>query len=105
MTVWRGTDGDTAPVAVECQAFGHPNLDSDGRMMFENTHFRTEAEAWQSILSNVDDAVSLTGRRVAELRSALAKYESIAAKAAADYATAHDGFKALLRKETEGRNG
>ena len=58
--VYRGTDGDTEPVNFECEKFGWPNKTTTGEMMFINTHFRTEKEAWESILTSWDAGVSLT---------------------------------------------
>lgn len=43
------------PIRTSCDAekFGYPNVDDEGRAMFVNTHFRTEAEAWERLIAEV----------------------------------------------------
>ena len=68
-------------------------------MMCNSTHFLTEAEAWKSVLESVDADVSLAGRKVFDLRNALAKAEHIAGGAAANYALAHGKFQEWERRQ------
>ncbi len=101
MKVWKGTDGMTAPEERECEKFGWPNRDSAGEEMFRNTHFRTEAEAWESIRASVEAGVSLSGHRVNDAREQLRRIEQQAADAASEYATAMDGYRRFQRDTAE----
>jgi hypothetical protein len=58
------------PVAVECEKRGYPHPDADGATQFENTHFDTEAEAWQCVLDNATawHSMAVHGLREAEQR-------------------------------------
>lgn len=44
------------PLLTTCAKgkFGYPNQTVDGMTMYENTHFRTEAEAWKCLRDNAD---------------------------------------------------
>jgi hypothetical protein len=75
ITVWRGSDGDDAPVEMQCKVFGFPNRTSSGEQMYQNTHFRTEAEAWQSILRSAKAGLSLSNSRLESCRVVLAEAE------------------------------
>ena len=83
--IYRGTDGDLEPVEMECEEFGHPNKTSTGETMYSNSHFKTEREAWESIMRSVEAGVSLAGSEVLHCQQALRKAEERAGKAAADY--------------------
>lgn len=48
-----------APESVECERPGYPNKDAQGRVMYENSHFRTEEEAWHSLLKNAEAGLRL----------------------------------------------
>jgi len=76
---YRGTDGDVEPVEFECEVFGWPNKTTDGEMMFFNTHFRTEKEAWDSINRSWEAGVSLDANALQNARNDVAKWEKILA--------------------------
>jgi hypothetical protein len=103
MTGYRGTDGDTAPVPFEYDpepnGSGIPAYTKDGAKCYTNTHFKTEREAWDSIIRSVDAGVKLAGSTVerAEAKRLLA-YE-YAGKAALEYKLAHDGYERWREKE------
>ena len=96
--IWRGTDGDTAPVRMECDVFGWPNRTATGETMYENTYFRTEAEAWKSIIASVEAGVKLAGSRVLDLQEKLRSAQEQAGEAAADYVKAQDGYRHWRQK-------
>lgn len=70
---FRGTDGDLEPVPFECKTWGYPYLTSAGEVMYTNTHFRTEQEAWDSILASWDAGVSLLRKAKAAKKVELRK--------------------------------
>ena len=87
---YRGEDGDLEPKKMECLTeFGYPNLcvDEDGKeeTMFVNTHFKTEREAWKSIIDSARAGVTLDGRAVANAKNELAKKIEDAAVSAERY--------------------
>lgn len=51
-TVWFVSDSVEIPEPVECEAPGYPNRDVKGRVMYLNSHYATEAEAWDFLLSS-----------------------------------------------------
>ena len=85
IVMWRGTDGMTEPVKVECPNGLWPNYDSDGIQIFENTHFAAEEEAWESIEESILAGISLSGRAVEIAREALQKANEQAADAALEF--------------------
>lgn len=93
ITVWRGTDGDLEPVRMECEQFGYPNRTDTGERMWNNTHFRTEAEAWSSILKGVVACIALAARNVENARGKLSAAEKESADACTAFVAAHDNYE------------
>ncbi len=96
MTGYRGTDGDTAPVAFEYEPAPRgdlPAYTAAGEKIYTNTHFKTEAEAWDSILRSVAAYVTLAGRTVARARVDLAAANENAGRASEEFKTAHDNYE------------
>ena len=85
MKIYRGTDGDLEPVEMECEEFGYPKRTTDGEIMYSNTHFKTELEAWNSIIKSVEAGVSLAGDTVLSCQRGLRRANERAGQAAADY--------------------
>lgn len=96
VTVWFAGDGVTKPEAVACESPGYPNRDVEGRVMYHNSHFGTEAEAWARIMDNAEAAVSLTGRDVEQARTALRLANRRAGAAAVRFAKVRDNHDAWL---------
>lgn len=92
MKIYRGSDGDTKPVELECEQFGWPNYTVDGKQMFDNTHFRTEKEAWVSILESVKAGVLLAGGSVRNAEEELARVRKIAGNRAKEFEEAHNNY-------------
>lgn len=82
MIVWRGGDGQTEPVAVECEKPGYPNRDVHGDVMYDNTHFLTREQAWDSVRRNVEAWVSIAAGNLTQAQEALRIAEQRAAEAA-----------------------
>lgn len=49
MIVYKACGSMTEPRAVECEKPGYPNVDAYGVVMYENSHFLTEDEAWKHL--------------------------------------------------------
>ena len=77
MIIYRGMNGDIEPVQMEC-----------GEAMFDNTHFLTIEEAWESIMSSVKAGVNLAGAAVEYAKMKLANANEEAGEAAELYAKA-----------------
>lgn len=80
MKRWKADRG--AAVEVECEEAGYPHLDADGETQFDNTHFDTEAEAWESARADAEARISLAGSEVERLEGALRRAQEEAAEAA-----------------------
>lgn len=64
---------------------GWPRCDSEGRQMFENTHFRTRVQAARHLLSDAESGVALAGLMVKQAREQAVRAEREAADAAVQY--------------------
>lgn len=62
ITVYRGSDGDNEPREMQCEVSGYPQRTTCGERMFENTHFLTRAEAWESIRQSAEAGIKLAAR-------------------------------------------
>jgi len=79
MKVWRATDGDNAPVEMDCEEFGYPHRTTCGQTMYENTHFRTKAEAWENIRQSCKAGMFLLARSINECEARLIELREQAA--------------------------
>ena len=83
----RGDATQWPPVAVE--AIGYPYPDADGFVPLKNTHFATEREAWQALLTNIREVEAMSKRVVDHREQQLAM------------ANAHLREDALRREQAE----
>jgi hypothetical protein len=82
MKLWR-VDYDALSVAeVDCPDGGFPARDADGVKIFDNSHFRTEEDAWIAIERDVNSHIVMVGRAVEDARERLRKIEVEAGDAA-----------------------
>ena len=96
MTGYKGTDGDTAPVPFEYEPEpngGISGYTNGGEPTYTNTHFKTELEAWKSIIRSVDAGVKLAGGTVERCTKQLRDAYGYAGKIAVEYKAAHDGYR------------
>lgn len=87
---WRGADGDLRPVKCVCEdKFGYPyyctDEEGDTHMVFNNTHFKTKEEAWQSIVDSVKAAVWLSKRQLRQAKRDLRIAEEMLATSTVEY--------------------
>lgn len=85
--------GTPRPIAVECEVPSYPHCDADGKTIFVNTHFLSEAEAWDRVVSEHDAGLSMEARRVKNLRAELAEAEKQLADAAILATDAREAFR------------
>jgi len=69
MIVYKVTP--TQPVPVECETPGYPHRDAGGEVMYRNTHFPTEAEAWARVMDLSESRQILAVDKVEHLRTKL----------------------------------
>jgi len=83
MKLWKYNTptGTVSPVEGE----PWPGQDENGATCYENSHFNTEAEAWENMAKDAAAAVSLAGSCVTRAREMLRAAEQTAASACADY--------------------
>ncbi|WP_376956440.1 hypothetical protein ABNQ39_00305 (plasmid) [Azospirillum sp. A26] len=100
-TMFKAVYGSPRPVTVECEVPAYPNADADGCTIYENTHFLSEAEAWERVLAEHDAGLSLEARRVKNLRAELEAAEKSTATAAILATEAREAFRQWERRQTE----
>lgn len=61
---YRGTDGDIEPVEFECETLDSSKKTTTGERMYENTHFATEEQAWNSINGAWEAGVAISSHRL-----------------------------------------
>lgn len=101
VTMFKAVYGTPHPVAVECEVPSHPHLDSEGCKIFSNTHFLSEAEAWERVLDEHDAGLSLEARKVKNLRADLEAAEKRTATAAIYATEAREAFRQWERSQPE----
>lgn len=70
--------------AVECEKPSYPHTDADGDTIYENSHFKTEAEAWKVLEENAAAWVRSTAQDLERTR----KHEAQLTRDLADRALA-----------------
>jgi hypothetical protein len=93
MRVFRVGCGDTKPVPVECDGLDYLMPDADGRTMYENTHFATEAEAWECLLDEVKAGESLAERDYRQAKDVLERCTRALADAAQERVATERNFE------------
>jgi hypothetical protein len=73
---------------IEVEGDRWPGKDSDGDTIYENTHFHTEAKAWEKLLAECQAGCRLAGDQVDLCRSKLADAQAAAGDMCAEYARA-----------------
>jgi hypothetical protein len=81
---------------------GMPAYTKDGNKMFSNTHFKTENEAWNSILRSVEAFISLSASSLIRARADLQKAEKYAADAVVEYMTAKRNYERRMAELING---
>ena len=99
MKIYRGTDGDNYPVEMKCKKFGYPYKTICGETMYNNTHFLTKHEAWESILKSVNARVSLAGMAIEKTESELKNAQKHAGEAAKHYVTVHRKYNRWINAQ------
>jgi len=66
-------------VEMECEQFGHPHFTTCGEAMYDNTHFRTEAEAWDKIRRSCEATMHILARNIEECEARLIELREQAA--------------------------
>jgi hypothetical protein len=88
------------PEQRECETFGYPNTDTTGETQYQNTHFRTEAAAWKSILENAEAGVKLSGAMVKDAEETLLNAQKRAAESAREFSEVHQRYDRWKRNRT-----
>lgn len=96
-TVWTASDDRTSVVPVECEEPGYPHRDVHGVTMYENTHFLSEADAWDHLLRNAKAGLSLATRDLAARRSRVREAEQAVVAAAEELHAAEENHERWSR--------
>lgn len=105
MTVWYASDSTEVPEPVECDVPGYPNRDKQGRVMYLNSHFATEAEAWAHLLRSGEAGQSLSAIAYDEAKRKLEKATTQLAEDAARRCRIEDGFAEFKRRSASRAQG
>lgn len=97
---WRVEYGKTPQevMATSTPRFGFSH-DDDSQTMYENTHFRTPALAWEKTVSEANAGVWLSVAALKEAEKQVAKFKEDVVNAAKILTEARDGAEALARAE------
>lgn len=87
------------PVPVECEKRGYPNKDATGETQYDNSHFDTEAECWNSIERSMVARVESYTHSVRDDRARLAKSE----KKLVDWVLALDEMRGARKADPDAR--
>lgn len=66
----------------EVEGEPYPGTDRDGEICYINSHFRTEAEAWESLKAKVEARVSMSARDLTQKKWELQKAQEKCGEAA-----------------------
>lgn len=70
-TVFRADLRTFEVIPVLCENIGYPHRDVNGDIMYENSHFLTEEDAWTQVFVEADSWRELATRRVVEAQHKL----------------------------------
>lgn len=83
MKLWKYHSETGTVTSIEGTPY--PGTDADGETCYDNTHFKTEDEAWKHMVKDVMAGVSLAGMAVKSTRKALTAAEHEAGQACERY--------------------
>lgn len=93
MKLWKYDEAKGTVKEVECPDGGYPASDIDGVQIYDNTHFETEKEAWESLRENAEAWVSLSGGGVKNAELGLLEAQAEAGKACKAFANYKRNFR------------
>lgn len=97
--MWKVVYGSPSPVEVEAEIPSYPHRDSDGDQIFENTHFIERGDAWIKHVREHRAGLSLSARRLRDLREQTAIAERKLADEAVNYDAALKTFEKYMQRE------
>lgn len=100
--VWYVGGDMTEPEETTCEALGWPNLDAQGRTMYDNSHYSDLAAAWDSLLRERKAHVSLQTMSLRDLQAKVRRVTEATAQAACLWSEAQEKFEAWKRSQTAG---
>lgn len=90
LVMWRADTSLWKAVMVECPRGLYPNHDADNIKIFDNTHFKTAAEAWEKLEGEASAWVTMAARNVESRKADLARANQEAAEAAIQWKNYRD---------------
>ena len=97
--MWRADTKQWKAVMVDCPKGLYPNDDADGCPIFDNTHYTTAKEAWDSLEAEASAHVTMAARSVEYKRDELARANEEAADASIRWKTFRDNQEKWQRSE------
>lgn len=97
MIVYKWNTEAPHPIAVECDKPGFPHFDADGEMMFDNTHFATEEEAWEALVQDREAGLSLSARELRRLQAKVREITDETAEAGAQLVEVRKNYERWKR--------
>ena len=86
---------------VNTSGEGYPHNDADGIKIFDNSHFATPQEAWDSLLRKVNLRVEVAGRDVEYAKEKLRDDEIKAGEAASAFAAVNQNYRDWQRENAK----
>jgi hypothetical protein len=94
VVLWKADSSLTSPLQVTADSPGTwPGHDDNGDQIYVNTHFKLEADAWESLIRNVKAYVSLAGSALADAKERVAKCEQECGKAAIQFGEVNKNYE------------
>lgn len=75
LTVWTSKDGEL--IETYTYAYGYPNTTYDGKLMHDNTYFKTKEEAIEEAISEHSYEITFFERRIGEIETELSKFKNM----------------------------
>lgn len=87
---------DNLVIEVGCEEMKYPLYDNDGDMIYENTHFKTEQQAYESAIKNCEAGVSLLTSSIKDNRDKVKKLEVLLADECIDLERLRKELRCLI---------
>ena len=88
---------------TQCETFGYPHRDIDGHEMYENTHFKTKEEAWETLMAERYAGVELSSYSVEAREQDLRNAKEHLCHRTILYVKAKENYKKFINSKTKQR--
>jgi hypothetical protein len=98
--VWYASDDAERPEPVQCEEPGYPGRDEHGRVMYRNSHFMSEVDAWAHLLRSGQAGQELARLAYERAQQQLVQCTERLAREAARRSRIESAYDDRMRPET-----